>query len=49
MHHFGASLNGHIHFHYIVTDGVFLRERNGRGAFLRSLFRINLCLEPMFS
>lgn len=23
VHHFGASLNGHIHFHCIITDGVF--------------------------
>ena len=33
VHHFGASLNRHIHFHCIITDGVFSEGSNGEALF----------------
>jgi hypothetical protein len=33
VHHFGSSLNHHIHFHCIVTDGVFSEGSNGEALF----------------
>ncbi len=30
VHRFGSSLNGHVHFHVCVLDGVF-EEMPGRG------------------
>ncbi len=33
VHHFGSSLNEHIHFHCIVTDGVFSEGPDGEALF----------------
>ena len=33
VHHFGSSLNEHIHFHCIVTDGVFSESSDGEALF----------------
>jgi DNA-directed RNA polymerase subunit RPC12/RpoP len=33
VHHFGSSLNQHIHFHCIVTDGVFSEGLDGEALF----------------
>jgi hypothetical protein len=33
VHHFGSSLNHHIHSHCIVTDGVFSEGSNGEALF----------------
>ena len=33
VHHFGASLNQHIHYHCIVTDGVFSEGSDGEALF----------------
>jgi hypothetical protein len=33
VHHFGSSLNEHIHFHCIVTDGVFSEGHDGEALF----------------
>lgn len=33
VHHFGSSLNHHIHFHCIVTDGVFSEGPDGDAHF----------------
>jgi len=42
VHHFGSSLNHHIHFHCIVTDGVFSDGSNGE-----ALFHKATLLEPL--
>jgi hypothetical protein len=33
VHHFGSSLNQHIHYHCIVTDGVFSESPDGEALF----------------
>ena len=33
VHHFGSSLNEHIHFHCIVTDGIFSEGSDGEAPF----------------
>jgi hypothetical protein len=33
VHHFGSSLNEHIHYHCIVTDGVFSEGPDGEALF----------------
>ncbi len=33
VHHFGSSLNEHIHFHCVVTDGVFSEGPGGEACF----------------
>ncbi len=33
VHHFGSSLNEHLHFHCIVTDGVFSEGPGGEALF----------------
>ncbi len=34
--HFGSSLNLHVHFHVLATDGLYERQPDGGLAFLRS-------------
>ena len=33
VHHFGSALNGHIHYHCLVTDGVFSKGDAGEVLF----------------
>ncbi len=35
VHHFGAALNGHTHFHCLITDGLFAATPTGEAAFSR--------------
>ena len=33
VHHFGAALNGHTHFHCLITDGLFAATPAGEAVF----------------
>jgi len=33
VHHFGAALNGHTHFHCLITDGLFAATPTGEAVF----------------
>jgi hypothetical protein len=39
VHHFGSSLNEHIHFHCIVTEGVFSEGPDGKALFHEASLR----------
>jgi len=37
VHRFGSYLNSHVHFHVLVTDGVFSADPDGGAVFHRAL------------
>jgi len=41
VHRFGGYLNSHVHFHVLVTDGVFSADEEGRAVFHPALDLVN--------